>query len=78
MLLDWLWSDGPVVKSLDSQFQVPCSKPLGGSKVDSVFHLSEVDKMSTRNFCDLMAKCRLSPRSGSSFEAVELIHKKGL
>ena len=23
---------------------VPCSKPLGGSKVDSAFHLSEVDK----------------------------------
>ena len=29
---------------------VPCSKPLGGSKVDSALHPSKVDKMSTRNF----------------------------
>ena len=35
---------------------VPCSKPLGGSKVDSAFHLSEVDKMSTRNFWELIGK----------------------
>ena len=35
---------------------VPCSKPLGGSKVDSVFHPSEVDKMSTRNFWELSGK----------------------
>ena len=34
----------------------PCSKPLGGSKVDSAFHLSEVDKMSTRNFWELSGK----------------------
>ena len=26
---------------------VPCSKPLGGSKVDTPFHPSEVNKMST-------------------------------
>ena len=26
--------------------EVPCSKPLGGSKVDSAFHPFEVDKMS--------------------------------
>ena len=32
---------------------VPCSKPLGGSKVDSAFHPSEVGKMSTRNFWEL-------------------------
>ena len=32
---------------------VPCSKPLGGSKVDSAFHPSEVDKMSTRKFWEL-------------------------
>ena len=32
---------------------VPCSKPLGGSKVDSAFHLSEVDKISTSNFWEL-------------------------
>ena len=35
---------------------VPCLKPLGGSKVDSVFHPSEVDKMSTRNFWELSDK----------------------
>ena len=35
---------------------VPCSKPLGGSKVDSVFHLSQVDKMSTGNFWELSGK----------------------
>ena len=48
---------------------VPCSKPLGGSKADSVFHPSEVDKMSTRNF--LVVKNKLPPRSGSSLEALE-------
>ena len=32
------------------------SKPLGGSKVDSVFHPSEVNKMSTRNFWELSGK----------------------
>ena len=32
---------------------VPCSKPMGGSKVDSAFHPPEVDKMSTRNFWEL-------------------------
>ena len=35
---------------------VSWSKPLGGSKVDSVFHPSEVDKMSTRNFWELSGK----------------------
>ena len=48
------WSNGLVVKALD--YQVPCSKPLGGSKVDSVFHPSEVDKMNTRNFWELNGK----------------------
>ena len=32
------------------------SKPLGGSKVDSAFHPSEVDKMRTRNFWELNGK----------------------
>ena len=36
--------------------EVPCSKPPGGSKVDSAFHPSEVDKMSTRNFWELSGK----------------------
>ena len=35
---------------------VPCSKPLGGSKVDSAIHPSEVDKMSTRDFWELSGK----------------------
>ena len=35
---------------------VLCSKPLGGSKVDSAFHSPEVDKMSTRNFWELNGK----------------------
>ena len=49
-------SNGLAVKALDSQSRVPCSKPLGGSKVDSAFHPSEVDKMSTRNFYELSGK----------------------
>ena len=35
---------------------VPYLKPLGGSKVDSAFHPSEVDKMSIRNFWELSGK----------------------
>ena len=35
---------------------VPCSKPLDGSKVDSAFYPSEVDKMSARNFWELSGK----------------------
>ena len=35
---------------------VPCLKPQGGSKVDSVFHPCEVDKISTRNFWELSGK----------------------
>ena len=50
---------------------VPCSKPLGGSKVDSAVHPSEVDKMNTRDFWELVVKSKLPPRSGSSHEAVE-------
>ena len=34
----------------------PCSKALGGSKVYSTFHPSEVDKMSTRNLWELCGK----------------------
>ena len=45
-----------VVKALDSQSRGPVFKPLGGSKVGSPFHPSEVDKMSTRNFWELSGK----------------------
>ena len=42
--------NGLVAKELDSNPGVLCSKPLGGSKVDSVFHPSEVDKMRSIKF----------------------------
>ena len=35
---------------------ISCSKPLGGSKFNSTFHPSEVDKVSTRNFWGLSGK----------------------
>ena len=35
---------------------VQWQQPLGGSKVDSAFHPSKVDKMSTRNFWELSGK----------------------
>ena len=50
------YNNGPVVKALDSNPEVPCSKPLGGSKVNSAFYPSEGDKMSTRNFWKLSGK----------------------
>ena len=48
--------DGLVVKVLDSIPGVPFSKPLCGSKVDSAFHPSEVNIMSTGNFWELSVK----------------------
>ena len=48
--------DGLVVKVLDSQSRVLCSKPLGGSTVNSAFHPFKVDKMSTRNSWELNGK----------------------
>ena len=50
------YNNGPVVKALDSNPEVLCSKPLGGSKVNSAFYPSEGDKMSTRNFWKLSGK----------------------
>ena len=41
--------------------EVPCLKPLGGSKMDSAFHPSEIDKVSTRNFGNLVVKSKLPP-----------------
>ena len=35
---------------------VPCSKPLGASKVNSAFHPFEVDQMSIRNFLEPSGK----------------------
>ena len=51
--------------------EVLCSKRQGGSKADSVFHPTEVDKMSTRDFWELTGKNKLLPQSCSSLEAVE-------
>ena len=45
-----------VVKVLDSQPGILCSKPLNGSKVDSAFYPSKIDQMSTRNFWELSGK----------------------
>ena len=49
-------SNGLVVKALDSRSGAPCSKPLGGSKVESAVHPSDVDKMSTRDSWQLSGK----------------------
>ena len=35
---------------------VRCSNTMGGFKVDSAFHPSEVDKMSTRDFWEVKGK----------------------
>ena len=43
---------------------MPGSKLLGGSKVNSAFHHSEIDQMSTTPE-DVMLKGTLSPCSGS-------------
>ena len=48
-----LWSNGLMVKVLDFQSKGPCTKLLGGSKVNSAFHPSKVDKVGTRNFSGL-------------------------
>ena len=47
---------------------VPHSKPLGDSKVHSAFHSSEVDKMTTRNLCEL-SQCHIQQffLGGASF-----------
>ena len=55
-VLLFLWSNGVVVKVLDSQSGDPSSKELSGSKVDSAFHPSEADQTSTRNFWKLNGK----------------------
>ena len=49
---------------------VSCTKALSGSKVCSVFHLTEVDtrvpEMSIRNFLKLSGKSKPPARSGST------------
>ena len=46
-------SNDLVIKLLESQSRSPMFKTLGGSKVDSTFHTSEVDRISNRNFWKL-------------------------
>ena len=54
--------NGPVVKALDSQSRSLSSKPLGGSKINSAFHL---------------VKSKLYPRIGSvALRQLNPIHKK--
>ena len=64
-----VWSNGLFVKVMDSQPNGSMFKTTDGSKVDSVFHQSKVDKVSTRNFWVLGLKSKLPPRSCSSLEA---------
>ena len=40
--------------------RVLCLKHVGGSKVDSAFHPSELDQMITRNFWNSVIKSKLS------------------
>ena len=50
---------------------------MGGSKVDSPFHPSEVNQMSIGNSGNLVVKSKLSPRSGSvTLKQLNPIHKK--
>ena len=48
---------------------VPCFKPLGGCMVDSAFHHSEVDKVSTRNSWEFS---NLYPEQGVLFFYIRL------
>ena len=57
---------------------IPCSEPIGGSKVDSVFPLSEVDQMRTGIPCNLVVKSKMPPCSGSvTLRPLNPVHKKG-
>ena len=51
-----LWSNGLVVKALDSQSRSPVFKTTGWLQGRLSLHPSEVDKMSTRNFWELNGK----------------------
>ena len=68
-------SNGLVVKMLDSQSVGPVFKTLGGSKVDSAFHPSKVDKMSARNFGELKVNCLLEV--ALALRQLNPVHKKG-
>ena len=51
---------------------------MGGSKVNSAFHPSEVDEWVAGFSEELVVKIKLSPRSGSvALRQLNPIHKKG-
>ena len=56
VMYKWLWNNGLVVKGLDSQPSGPVLKTTEWRQGHLVFHLSEVDKMSTRKFRELSGK----------------------
>ena len=53
-------------------------KPLGGSKVDSAFHPSEVDRMSTGTPRDVVVKSKLSRSGTVALRQLKSIYKKGV
>ena len=58
---------------------VLCLKELGGSMVNSIFHLSEVDQMNIGTPGDLVVKSTPLHLSGSvALKHLNLIHKKEL
>ena len=60
-----------MVKALDSQSRVQRSKPLGGSKVDSVVHELRISG-------NVIVKSSLPFRCGSlALRQLSLIHKRG-
>ena len=61
---------GLVVKTLDSQSRGPLSQPLGDSKVDSAFHSSKVNKISTKK-----VNCLL--KVALALGQLNPMHKKG-
>ena len=71
-----IWSNGLVVKALDSLSRGPASKAIGWFKVDSAF-LSRSIKCVPVVSGNLEVKSKLFRQSGSSFEAVEPHLKKG-
>ena len=71
-------ADNSVLRRQIPNPEVPCSKPLGGSKVDPTFHLSDINQISIKNFWELSGKKKLPLRSGSvALRELNLIHQKG-
>ena len=53
-----------VLRVIGLYFRVPCSKPLGNSKVRSAFHFSEFGTISNRNFRNISVKHNMLAQSG--------------